>query len=385
MNRLNCKYQQNQQQYTQYYQESQKKCHEFRQYVYEDLQILINLIYGRNAILEHFKNDPYHPIVSRMNNKILLYLNQSNTIHLGLQQQYQRDSYLSKFLIQERLIAYRILKNVINFNDIEMNSSNQNSSRIIRNNEIEEEYVNNEDSIQTALIEYSNDYQNGNFKMNKYKLQETGLVAKSEESDLIKRISAEFTIDSRANSLRNGQSYDTPLECDILKTAKQFQNKVRDKLKQNFHQINTGGSQIKNNNTEEETIQNEFIKFQQFYKNGIDNKQQMDQFIQEYQNLIHVLLSDYQYEQYLKQIQDLRLSGNNLFYDHYQLFYFFRLFTAEHNTKKPEINHIIYFFNYLEQIKKNKISIQREKPEELFSEKYNYQFYQEFKKCYKME
>ncbi|CAD8127813.1 unnamed protein product [Paramecium sonneborni] len=214
------------------YQQSQiQQQLEIRYYVYQDLQNIINLIYSRNAVLEHFQNYPNHPMVTLSNNKLLLQLNLSNAIQLDQTQQYQRESNLSNYLKQERQKAYTILNKVI----IETKSSHQNSSQIIKNNEIELGYVNNEDSIQTALIEYSNDYKNGNFKLNKqYKLQETGLVGKFDESVLSKIISSIQNVDSKINQLRNGQRYDPLTEEDILQTAKKYKKNAEKKLKENF-------------------------------------------------------------------------------------------------------------------------------------------------------
>ncbi|CAD8127815.1 unnamed protein product [Paramecium sonneborni] len=206
-------YGENQQQI--YYQSQIQQQSEIRYYVYQDLQNIINLIYSRNAVLEHFKNDPNHPMVTLINNKMLLQLNLSNTIQLDQTQQYQRDSNLFDFLKQERMNANRILKNVI-FNQ-------------------------KKDSIQTALIEYSNDYQNGNFKLNKqYKLQETGLVAKFDESVLSKILSSIQNVDYKINQLRNGQIYDVPKELDIIKKAENYQIQAKQLLQINFHLINTG-------------------------------------------------------------------------------------------------------------------------------------------------
>ncbi|CAD8127817.1 unnamed protein product [Paramecium sonneborni] len=206
---------QNQQQI---YQQSQiQQQSEIRYYVYQDLQNIINLIYSRNAVLEHFQNYPNHPMVTLINNKILLQLNLSNTIHFCLQQENQKNRNLSNFLIQQRMNANRILKNVI-----DSNKQQKNQSLIYQNNQKQM------NSLENELQKYKYFYESQNFQLNQFQLQETGLAAKFDESVFPK------IFDQQINQLNNGQLQDITSEKDIIKRAELQQQKVINNLYQRY-------------------------------------------------------------------------------------------------------------------------------------------------------
>ncbi|CAD8130923.1 unnamed protein product [Paramecium sonneborni] len=104
-------------------------------YVYQDLQNLINLLFSREAVLEHLQNDQNNPMVTLSNNKVILQFNLSSGIHQDLKNQYQHNRQLSDKLRSEKMIALRTLNYVVK---LDIKITNKNSymiqSEIIQSN-----------------------------------------------------------------------------------------------------------------------------------------------------------------------------------------------------------------------------------------------------------
>ncbi|CAD8182499.1 unnamed protein product [Paramecium octaurelia] len=212
--------------------QTQKQCEkqeqvEIQYFIYQDLQNLINIIYQRKAVLEFFKNNPTHEMITQSNNKLILQLNLSKAIHFDQYQQYKEQPQLFKFLREERSKAYTILNEMID-----------NKDQFLKGNQ------SNEVVIPTYLKKYKEQYKTQDFKMNdQIPLQETNQVAKFDEGILQKIISSIQNTDNQIDQIRRNKSYKVPDQKEILQNANNYYNWTSQQLKQNFSMLNPQDSQ----------------------------------------------------------------------------------------------------------------------------------------------
>ncbi|CAD8062915.1 unnamed protein product [Paramecium primaurelia] len=216
---------------TQNYRQSEKQEQaQIQYYIYEDLQNIINLIYQRNAILEYFRDDPGHDMVILSNNKLILQLNLSSSIHFDQTQYYKKQQpQLFQFLKDERQKAYKILEKLFDDNDQTKNYKN--------------DHLNKNKEIKDYLKKYKQFYENQDFILNQFKQQPTNLVPKFNEGVLSKIISSIQTVDSQVDQIRNTQYYKTPNQQEIESKAIQYQENTKMKLQDLFQNQN---NQMKN-------------------------------------------------------------------------------------------------------------------------------------------
>ncbi|CAK83658.1 unnamed protein product, partial (macronuclear) [Paramecium tetraurelia] len=177
---------------------------EIQYYIYQDLQNIINLIQSRKAVLEHFKNDPNHGMITQSNNKLILQLNLSNAIHSEQQQIYKEQPQLIEFLQKERNKAYEILEKIIDNNDQLLNSNQ-----------------NNDYFIPYYLQKYKLRYAKQEFKLeDQFPLQDTNQVAKFDEGVLQNMISSISNVDNQIQQIRMNKSYRVPDPNEIQLKAK---------------------------------------------------------------------------------------------------------------------------------------------------------------------
>ncbi|CAD8162474.1 unnamed protein product [Paramecium pentaurelia] len=229
---------QQQQCQTQNYRLSEKQEQaQIQYYIYEDLQNIINLIYQRNAILEYFRDDPGHDMVILSNNKLILQLNLSSSIHFDQTQYYKKQqSQLYKFLQDERQKAYKILEKLFDDNDQTKNYKSNQKINL-------DDHLNKNKEIKDYLKKYKQDYEKQDFSLNQFKQQPTNLVPKFNEGVLSKIISSIQTVDSQVDQIRNTQYYKTPNQYEIQSKAKQYQENTKIKLQDLFQNQN---NQMKN-------------------------------------------------------------------------------------------------------------------------------------------
>ncbi|CAK68409.1 unnamed protein product (macronuclear) [Paramecium tetraurelia] len=188
-------------------------------YVYQDLQNLINLIYSRNAVLEHFKDDPNNSIVTLSNNKVILQLNLSIGIHQDLKQQYSRNHNLQQILQRERNTAYQTLKDVTQKSQRQISTSNQTKIFL-------------KDSVENYLNTYTQNYEMGYFGSNQFQLQQTNYAPQFNEQTLSKLISSMQSIDAQTNQIGTNGNYQAPTPEYILQRAQDYYSMTKQKLDQ---------------------------------------------------------------------------------------------------------------------------------------------------------
>ncbi|CAD8207019.1 unnamed protein product [Paramecium octaurelia] len=185
-------------------------------FVYQDLQNLINLLYSKQAVLEHFHNNPNNQMVTLSDNKIILQLNLSGGIHQDLQQQYSNNPYLSSKLQHERNYALQTLKNVAQQFENQFNPFSQN-----------QELVN--DPIGLYLKKYINNYESGQFEKNQFELLKTDLESQFNQQVLQKVISSIQTVDTQINQIRQDGNQ-KPTQEQIIQRAEQYKQMTKIKL-----------------------------------------------------------------------------------------------------------------------------------------------------------
>ncbi|CAD8042891.1 unnamed protein product [Paramecium primaurelia] len=196
-------------------------------YVYQDVQNLINLLYSRKAVLEHFQNIQNNPIVTLSNNKIILQLNLSNGIHRDLQQQYSNNFQLKTKLISEKKIALYTLKKVVQSLENQVTSQNG-----------QQEFMYINDPVKQYLNEFIKKYEFEQFDSNQIELLETNQVAQFNEQVLQTIISSIQSIDAQTNQIRqNGSNY-KPTQQELINRAEQYYYMTKDKLNQIYPQQN---------------------------------------------------------------------------------------------------------------------------------------------------
>ncbi|CAK92234.1 unnamed protein product (macronuclear) [Paramecium tetraurelia] len=201
---------------------------EIQFYIYSDLQNLINLIYSREAVLEYFKNDPNHSMITQSNNKLILQLNLSNAIHIDQQQIYKEQPQLFEFLQKERNKAYKILEKIIDNND-----------------QLQNDHQKNDDVIPKYLKEYKQQYAKQEFKWESFPLQKTNQVAKFDEGVLQKMISSIQNVDNQIEQIRMNKSYRVPDQNEIQLKANDYYKMTQALLKENFPIKNPQVNQMK--------------------------------------------------------------------------------------------------------------------------------------------
>ncbi|CAD8105606.1 unnamed protein product [Paramecium sonneborni] len=225
---VNNKY--NQQQLVKIQQEQQlQEQAQIQYYIYEDLQNIINLIQQRDAVIEYFKNDCAHEMVTLCNNKLILQLNISSSIHYDQTQQYRKQPELLKILKKERENAYKILEKFIGNNDQKINSNGKQK---------------NNGSVLNDLQQYRNNYKDQKFELNQFKQQQTNLVPKFHEGVLSTIISSIQSVDSQVDQVKKTKYYKIPHFEDIQEKAIKYYKTTQQKLKINFPKLLSQDNQM---------------------------------------------------------------------------------------------------------------------------------------------
>ncbi|CAD8182501.1 unnamed protein product [Paramecium octaurelia] len=366
---------------------------EIQYYIYQDLQNTINLMYARKAVLEYFKNNPTHEMITQSNNKLILQLNLSNTIHFDQQQQYKEQPQLLKFLKEERSKAYKILEKMIDNNGLFLNRNQS-----------------NDDVVPKYFKEYKQRYAKQEFKMNdQIPLQQTNQVTTFDEGVLSNIISSIQNTDNQIDQIRRNKSYKVPDPNEILQKANDYYKKAQGQLKNNFPNdqmsLENSISKDQKNGTCEDFMSEKLELINYLMFSGFFNDQTIQcnsqNVLQEWINSVkdQLILSQSQYN-WVKEFYQEKVD----FEYHLKLYYFFSIFFEYQQKSKGGYENqkififqnclmksreqIMYktkkFLQYLGQIEFS-MGLSPQKPEILQDSSYIYELYQIFcdkRKCY---
>ncbi|CAD8179347.1 unnamed protein product [Paramecium pentaurelia] len=223
--------------------------------LYQDLQNLINLLYQRKAVVDHFQNDPIDPMVIVSNNRIIQQLNISSRIHQNLQQQqFKNQIYLYINLKKEMMNAIWTLKNVSFIFESQVETKNQKKNNI-------------DDPIKVYFNQYIFSYYLGQFIYNHFELQKTNFQVQSYEQFL----TSILTIDPQINSVRH-RDYQKPTHKQLIQRAEECYDKTKEKLNQIYPLKNQTQfkKKIQQKNLQEQKAHSEIIEKLQSTNNQIN-------------------------------------------------------------------------------------------------------------------